>query len=65
MEAAADLCAGRLVMSHEGGYSAVYVPFCGVAVLEAMSDIKTEVEDPFAAFWRTFRARSSNRGRAK
>lgn len=51
MDAAAELCSSRLVMSHEGGYSAVYVPFCGVAVLEEMSGIRTEVTDPFAEFW--------------
>jgi acetoin utilization deacetylase AcuC-like enzyme len=51
MDAAGELCDGRLVMSHEGGYSAVYVPFCGVAVLEEMSGIKTDVVDPFAGFW--------------
>ncbi len=27
---AAELCGGRLVFAHEGGYSEVYVPFCGV-----------------------------------
>ncbi len=47
MEAAADLCGGRLVMSHEGGYSAAYVPYCGLAVLEELSGIKTPITDPF------------------
>lgn len=51
VETARTLCGGRIVMSHEGGYSAVYVPFCGVAVLEAMSGIRTAVTDPFATFW--------------
>jgi len=46
--AARDLCGGRLVMTHEGGYSAMYVPYCGLAVLEAMSGIKTHVSDPWA-----------------
>jgi acetoin utilization deacetylase AcuC-like enzyme len=32
-----ELCDGRLVMSHEGGYSPVYVPYCGLAVLEALA----------------------------
>jgi acetoin utilization deacetylase AcuC-like enzyme len=46
--AAHDLCSGRLVMSHEGGYSQAYVPYCGFAVLEELSGIKTQVEDPWA-----------------
>jgi acetoin utilization deacetylase AcuC-like enzyme len=48
MAAADELCGGRLVMSHEGGYSATYVPYCGLAVLEEMSGIRTHVEDPWA-----------------
>jgi acetoin utilization deacetylase AcuC-like enzyme len=51
MEAADSLCQGRLVMSHEGGYSATYVPFCGLAVLETMSGVRTPAEDPLAPFW--------------
>ncbi|MEO0678380.1 MAG: class II histone deacetylase, partial [Pseudomonadota bacterium] len=35
--AAEELCAGRLVLVHEGGYSEVYVPFCGHAVLEVLA----------------------------
>ncbi len=41
------LCAGRLVFTHEGGYSELHTPFCGVAVLEALSGAATDVEDPF------------------
>jgi acetoin utilization deacetylase AcuC-like enzyme len=48
MQAADDLCGGRLLMSHEGGYSQTYVPYCGLAVLEEMTGIKTHVEDPWA-----------------
>jgi acetoin utilization deacetylase AcuC-like enzyme len=47
MQAADDLCAGRLAMSHEGGYSANYVPYCGLAVMEELSGHKTPIEDPF------------------
>lgn len=47
MEAAEQLCNGRLVMSHEGGYSPVHVPYCGLAVLEELSGIKTPVKDPW------------------
>ena len=46
--AADELCGGKVVFSHEGGYSEVYVPFCGVAVLEAMSGVASGVTDPFA-----------------
>ena len=35
------------MMTHEGGYSASYVPYCGLAVLEQLSGIRTGVEDPF------------------
>ena len=42
-----EVCGGRVVMTHEGGYSPVYVPFCGLAVLEAMSGVKTAIDDPF------------------
>lgn len=49
MELAADICDGRLMMAHEGGYSEVYVPFCGHAVLQQMSGSAITAEDPFAA----------------
>jgi acetoin utilization deacetylase AcuC-like enzyme len=49
MEAADELCGGRLVLSHEGGYAATYVPFCGLAVMEQLSGIRTPVTDPSAA----------------
>jgi acetoin utilization deacetylase AcuC-like enzyme len=48
---ARDVCDGKLVVSHEGGYSAVYVPYCGLAVLEALSGVHTGVKDPFAEIW--------------
>ena len=47
MDAADRLCGGRLLMSHEGGYSAMYAPYCGLAVLEEMSGIRTPVTDPW------------------
>ncbi len=49
MKAADDLCGGKLVLVHEGGYAEAVVPFCGVAVMEELSGIRTEVVDPFAA----------------
>ncbi|WP_336651972.1 MULTISPECIES: class II histone deacetylase [unclassified Leucobacter] len=42
-----EACDGKIVFSHEGGYSAVHVPFCGIAVLEALCGVRTDVEDPF------------------
>lgn len=34
-------------MGDQGGYSDVYVPFCGLAVMEELSGVKTDVEDCF------------------
>lgn len=47
LQAAQQLCEGRLVMVHEGGYAESYVPFCGHALIEALADVRTEVRDPF------------------
>jgi acetoin utilization deacetylase AcuC-like enzyme len=47
VDLAEELCGGRLLALHEGGYSTAYVPFCGLATLEAMSGIKTPIEDPY------------------
>jgi acetoin utilization deacetylase AcuC-like enzyme len=49
-EVAAETAGGRLLVVHEGGYSAAYVPFCGLATIEQLSGIRTEVEDPFLDF---------------
>lgn len=48
LTAADDLCHGRLMMAHEGGYSEVYVPFCGHAVLEELSGAPMTAPDPLA-----------------
>jgi acetoin utilization deacetylase AcuC-like enzyme len=47
MRAAESLCEGRLVLCHEGGYSSSYVPYCGLAVVERLAGVKTEVVDPW------------------
>jgi acetoin utilization deacetylase AcuC-like enzyme len=47
LDAAAETAGGRLTLCHEGGYSTAVVPFCGLAVLEELSGIATEVSDPF------------------
>jgi hypothetical protein len=31
------------VAVHEGGYSELYVPFCGLAVMEALAGVRTKV----------------------
>jgi acetoin utilization deacetylase AcuC-like enzyme len=48
LDVSARLCEGRLVASHEGGYSAGHVPFCGLAVIEALSGLSAGIDDPFA-----------------
>ncbi|MEM8592424.1 MAG: class II histone deacetylase [Pseudomonadota bacterium] len=52
--AAERLCDGKVVLVHEGGYSEVYVPFCGHAVLEVLAPEGPKAPDPLAA---TFAAR--------
>lgn len=49
VSAAERICKGRIVFVHEGGYSELYVPFCGVAVVEAMMGVGAGdvVVDPF------------------
>ncbi|MFI5956100.1 class II histone deacetylase [Cryptosporangium sp. NPDC051539] len=47
LDAADRHCDGRLVLAHEGGYSPFAVPFCGLAVLEQLSGVRTEVVDPY------------------
>jgi len=47
-DAAGTLCNGRLVMTHEGGYSASYVPYCGLAVIEELLGVRSEIRDPWA-----------------
>ena len=46
--AADELCDGKLMVNHEGGYSDFYVPLCGVAVIEELSGLSTPVRDPYA-----------------
>jgi acetoin utilization deacetylase AcuC-like enzyme len=46
LDAADQLCGGRVAVIHEGGYSEAYVPFCGHALIEALSGHRTMVADP-------------------
>jgi acetoin utilization deacetylase AcuC-like enzyme len=47
MEVAERVCERRLLLCHEGGYSEAYVPFCGLAAIEALADTSAGVVDPF------------------
>jgi acetoin utilization deacetylase AcuC-like enzyme len=38
--ASRELCAGRLVMLQEGGYSVDHMPFCTLAIIEAMAGLE-------------------------
>lgn len=49
MAVAEEVCDGRIVMCHEGGYCGSTVPFFGLAVMETLSGIDTKTEDPFQA----------------
>jgi acetoin utilization deacetylase AcuC-like enzyme len=44
---AASLCQSRLVLCHEGGYSSSYVPYCGLAAIESLAGVRTDVIDPW------------------
>ena len=48
---AESVCEGRIVFAHEGGYSKDYVPFCGLAVVQALLGMSEEDEgfipDPY------------------
>jgi acetoin utilization deacetylase AcuC-like enzyme len=48
MALARDVCASKLLMVHEGGYSETYVPFCGHNVLQEMAGSAIAAPDPFA-----------------
>jgi acetoin utilization deacetylase AcuC-like enzyme len=45
-DTAEEVCDGKLVVVHEGGYSEVYVPFCGHAIMEVLSGSSTTAPDP-------------------
>ena len=46
MEVADEICEGKIMMVHEGGYNAVYSPFCGLFVLQQLSG-HFRLSDPF------------------
>jgi acetoin utilization deacetylase AcuC-like enzyme len=47
MEVAAEVCGGRIVFSHEGGYSEMHAPYCGLAVMETLAGRRTGIVDPW------------------
>ena len=47
-EAAAELCAGRLLLVQEGGYALTYAAYCLHATLEGVLDGEMRLEDPLA-----------------
>jgi acetoin utilization deacetylase AcuC-like enzyme len=47
MAAADELCDGKLLLTHEGGYNTWTVPFFGLAVMETLSGIDTGTVDPY------------------
>lgn len=49
LAASERLCEGRIVFTHEGGYSDLYVPFCGVRVIEEMVGVSDYIADPLLA----------------
>ena len=46
-ETAEDVCGGKMVCTHEGGYSPEYVPFGGHAIVDALAGTGLETIDPF------------------
>jgi acetoin utilization deacetylase AcuC-like enzyme len=48
MQAAADLCAGHLVLSHEGGYHAPSAPFLALPIFEQLSGVPSGIANPMA-----------------
>lgn len=46
LQVASELCRGRLVLCHEGGYSPAYVPYCALAIIEELVGVRTDVGDP-------------------
>lgn len=49
-ETAERLCGGRLVMCQEGGYDLASTPYMGLGVIEGLSNITLNLENPFQVF---------------
>src|SRR5207245_4931477 len=44
LDVAGEVCGGRLVACHEGGYSPAYVPYCGLAIMEELAGGRTGLD---------------------
>lgn len=51
MDVADEVCGGRLVLSHEGGYDTTLAPFCALAIFEELSGIKADMPKDGNPFW--------------
>jgi acetoin utilization deacetylase AcuC-like enzyme len=51
MALAQRVCDGRLVMFHEGGYSAPYIPYCTAAIIEALLGLDLGIVDLYSTAW--------------
>ena len=51
MEAADEICDGKIVFLQEGGYSPYYLPVCGLGVLEVLTGQETGFGDPFGTLF--------------
>lgn len=45
-DVADEVCAGRVAVVHEGGYSEVYGPLCGHAIIEELAGVRL-LDDPY------------------
>jgi acetoin utilization deacetylase AcuC-like enzyme len=48
VDLAQDVCGGKLLALHAGGYSASYVPYCTAAVVEALQGVDLGIVDLYA-----------------
>lgn len=49
MALASEVCNGRVVAVQEGGYSEIYAPYCTLAIIEALTEYRTGIEEPMSA----------------
>lgn len=49
-----EYCGGRVLVTHEGGYSEANVPFDALAVLEALSGLDSGIKDPFLDIFQSY-----------
>lgn len=61
MAVASEVCDGRLVLSHEGGYDATMAPFCALAIFEELSGVKSSMPDSGNPFLSVSRETGLNR----